>query len=233
VDTLFVALRVALSLGVVLALLWVLQKRLVKGVRGSGKSAAPVTVVARQGLGAKASVVVVDVEGERLVLGVTESSVTVLSAAEVPGPAPLALVPAPVAPVTAPQEARVTPIAPLTAPAPAVVPAPAPMSFEAVLATQPPLPVAAVPAASVVVAAAPAAQAPAPVAVAQAPELLRPRGAARRAATAASASATAARAPRDPRERRRGRASTPLEGSILAPGTWRQAAAALRAGRAG
>ena len=228
-DTLFVALRVALSLGVVLALLWVLQKRLVKGVRGSGKSAAPVTVVARQGLGAKASVVVVDVEGERLVLGVTESSVTVLSAAEVPGPAPLALVPAPVAPVTAPQEARVTPIAPLTAPAPAVVPAPAPMSFEAVLATQPPLPVAAVPAASAV--AAPAAQAP--VAVAPAPELLRPRGAARRAATVASASATAARAPRDPRERRRGRASTPLEGSILAPGTWRQAAAALRAGRAG
>ena len=228
-DTLFVALRVALSLGVVLALLWVLQKRLVKGVRGSGKSAAPVTVVARQGLGAKASVVVVDVEGERLVLGVTESSVTVLSAAEVPGPAPLALVPAPVAPVTAPQEARVTPIAPLTAPAPAVVPAPAPMSFEAVLATQPPLPVAAVPAASAV--AAPAAQAP--LAVASAPELLRPRGAARRAATVASASATAARAPRDPRERRRGRASTPLEGSILAPGTWRQAAAALRAGRAG
>ena len=229
-DTLFVALRVALSLGVVLALLWVLQKRLVKGVRGSGKSAAPVTVVARQGLGAKASVVVVDVEGERLVLGVTESSVTVLSAAEVPGPAPLALVPAPVAPVTAPQEARVTSIAPLTAPAPAVVPAPAPMSFEAVLATQPPLPVAAVPAASV---AAVAPAAPAPVAVAQAPELLRPRGAARRAATVASASATAARAPRDPRERRRGRASTPLEGSILAPGTWRQAAAALRAGRAG
>jgi len=228
VDTLFVALRVALSLGVVLALLWVLQKRLVKGVRGSGKSAAPVTVVARQGLGAKASVVVVDVEGERLVLGVTESSVTVLSAAEVPGPAPLALVPAPVAPVTAPQEARVTPIAPLTAPAPAVVPAPAPMSFEAVLATQPPLPVAAVPAASVA-AVAPAAPAP----VAPAPELLRPRGAARRAATVASASATAARAPRDPRERRRGRASTPLEGSILAPGTWRQAAAALRAGRAG
>ena len=227
-DTLFVALRVALSLGVVLALLWVLQKRLVKGVRGSGKSAAPVTVVARQGLGAKASVVVVDVEGERLVLGVTESSVTVLSAAEVPGPAPLALVPAPVAPVTAPQEARVTPIAPLTAPAPAVVPAPAPMSFEAVLATQPPLPVAAVPAASVA-AVAPAAPAP----VAPAPELLRPRGAARRAATVASASATAARAPRDPRERRRGRASTPLEGSILAPGTWRQAAAALRAGRAG
>ena len=228
-DTLFVALRVALSLGVVLALLWVLQKRLVKGVRGSGKSAAPVTVVARQGLGAKASVVVVDVEGERLVLGVTESSVTVLSAAEVPGPAPLALVPAPVAPVTAPQEARVTSIAPLTAPAPAVVPAPAPMSFEAVLATQPPLPVAAVPAAS----AAAALAAQAPVAVAPAPELLRPRGAARRAATVASASATAARAPRDPRERRRGRASTPLEGSILAPGTWRQAAAALRAGRAG
>jgi len=227
-DTVFVALRVALSLGVVLALLWVLQKRLVTGARRSGKASAPVTVVARQGLGAKASVVVVDVEGERLVLGVTESSVTVLAASEAPAaPAPLALVPGPTAPAPAPlgavasapavpQEARVTPIAPVAAPAPAVVPAPAPVSFDAVLATQPPVPVAALTAAAVE----PAAPA----------DQLRPRGAARRAATA---SARRPAAPRDPRERARGRAATPLEGSILAPATWRQAAAALRAGRAG
>ena len=225
-DTVFVALRVALSLGVVLALLWVLQKRLVTGARRSGKASAPVTVVARQGLGAKASVVVVDVEGERLVLGVTESSVTVLAASEAPtAPAPLALVPGPTAPAplgavasapAVPQEARVTPIAPVAAPAPAVVPAPAPVSFDAVLATQPPVPVAALTAAAVE----PAAPA----------DQLRPRGAARRAATA---SARRPAAPRDPRERARGRAATPLEGSILAPATWRQAAAALRAGRAG
>ena len=225
-DTVFVALRVALSLGVVLALLWVLQKRLVTGARRSGKASAPVTVVARQGLGAKASVGVVDVEGERLVLGVTESSVTVLAASEAPAaPAPLALVPGPTAPAplgavasapAVPQEARVTPIAPVAAPAPAVVPAPAPVSFDAVLATQPPVPVAALTAAAVE----PAAPA----------DQLRPRGAARRAATA---SARRPAAPRDPRERARGRAATPLEGSILAPATWRQAAAALRAGRAG
>ncbi|WP_314103770.1 flagellar biosynthetic protein FliO, partial [uncultured Frigoribacterium sp.] len=131
-DTLFVALRVALSLGVVLALLWVLQKRLAKGGLRGGRASAPVSIVARQGIGAKASVVVVDVEGERLVLGVTESSITVLAAADAPASvvalssvqpseAPRSLV-APAAPgVDVPQEARVTPIVPLasvaTAPA--------------------------------------------------------------------------------------------------------------------
>jgi flagellar biogenesis protein FliO len=88
-DTVVIALRVALSLGVVLALLWVLQRKLAKGSLGSGRStrrAATVTVVARQGIGGKASVVVVDVEGERLVLGVTESQVNVLSSGETPAP---------------------------------------------------------------------------------------------------------------------------------------------------
>jgi flagellar protein FliO/FliZ len=83
VDAVFVGLRVVLSLGVVLALLYVLQKRIVKGGR-SGRQTSQVTVVARQGIGAKASVVVVDVEGERLVLGVTDASVTVLAASDRP-----------------------------------------------------------------------------------------------------------------------------------------------------
>ena len=77
-DTVVVGLRVVLSLGVVLALLWVLQKRLVKGGRAGTRATSQVSVVARQGVGAKASVVVVDVEGERLVLGVTESRVSQL-----------------------------------------------------------------------------------------------------------------------------------------------------------
>ncbi|MCJ0701884.1 flagellar biosynthetic protein FliO, partial [Frigoribacterium faeni] len=121
-DTLFVGLRVVLSLGVVLALLYVLQKRIVKGGR-AGRQAAQVTVVARQGIGAKASVVVVDVEGERLVLGVTDASVTVLAAADRPvepvalEPVALELVPAPAA-------------APARAATPAQAPAP---SFAAVL----------------------------------------------------------------------------------------------------
>ncbi|KQT40056.1 hypothetical protein ASG28_11250 [Frigoribacterium sp. Leaf415] len=120
-DTVVVGLRVVLSLGVVLALLWVLQKRLVKGGRAGTRATSQVSVVARQGVGAKASVVVVDVEGERLVLGVTESSVTVLAAADRPvEAAPLTLVPsgAPDDEPTPVQEARVTPIAPVATPRP-------------------------------------------------------------------------------------------------------------------
>ena len=76
-DTLIVAARVVLSLGVVLVLLWYLQRRLSRSKRALGV-ANPVTVVGRQAIGQKASVVVVDVDGTRLVLGVTEQSVTVL-----------------------------------------------------------------------------------------------------------------------------------------------------------
>jgi flagellar protein FliO/FliZ len=76
VDTVVVALRVVLSLAVVLGLLWVLQRRLSRG--SAARSANAVTIVGRQGLGQKASVVVVDVDGRRFVLGVTEQSVSVL-----------------------------------------------------------------------------------------------------------------------------------------------------------
>lgn len=76
-DTLIVAVRVALSLGVVLALLWYLQRRLSRGARALGVT-NPVTVVGRQSIGQKASVVVIEVDGTRLVLGVTEQAVTVL-----------------------------------------------------------------------------------------------------------------------------------------------------------
>ncbi|WP_191330297.1 flagellar biosynthetic protein FliO [Frigoribacterium sp. ACAM 257] len=223
-DTLFVALRVALSLGVVLALLWVLQKRLAKGGLRGGRASAPVSIVARQGIGAKASVVVVDVEGERLVLGVTESSITVLAAADAPvaQPSVVALEPAP-------QEARVTPIVPLASVAPAPAPSAAP-SFEAVLAADG----AAHPARVAPSRASDAAEAPRTGNSAIAAPLLRPRGAERRAATLGSRAGTrGGAAARDPRERARGRAAKPLEGSILAPDTWRQAAAAVRAGRAG
>jgi len=213
VDTVVVGLRVVLSLGVVLALLWVLQKRLVKGGRAGTRATSQVSVVARQGVGAKASVVVVDVEGERLVLGVTESSVTVLAAADRPvEAAPLTLVPSgtPDDEPTPVQEARVTPIAPVATPAPSA-------SFAAVLSAE----TSAVPALATTPSLASASATPA--------ELLRPRGAARRAATAG----LRGRAPRDPADRRTGRAAKSLEGSILAPDTWRQAAAVLRSGRAG
>jgi len=82
-DTVLVALRVALSLAVVLGLLWVLQRKLTKGSKG-GRTPNLVTVVGRQGVGQKASVVVVDIEGRRFVLGVTEQSVSVLHDGQAP-----------------------------------------------------------------------------------------------------------------------------------------------------
>ena len=82
-DTLVVALRVVLSLGVVFGLLWYLQRRLIKGGRAK-LSANLVTVVGRTNVGQKASVVVVDVDGQRLILGVTEHAVSVLHGRQAP-----------------------------------------------------------------------------------------------------------------------------------------------------
>ncbi|WP_412161152.1 FliO/MopB family protein [Curtobacterium flaccumfaciens] len=97
-DTLVVTLRVALSLGVVLALMWVLHRASRKRFSGkpSGRRAATVEVVGRQGIGGKASVVVVDVEGERLVLGVSEHGVALLTSGQAPAPE-LTIVTGPVA----------------------------------------------------------------------------------------------------------------------------------------
>ncbi|GAB3604620.1 hypothetical protein GCM10027413_00290 [Conyzicola nivalis] len=81
-----VALRVALSLGVVFGLLWFIHRRLTRG--GKLRAAAtPITVLGKQGIGAKASVVVLDADGMRFVLGVTENNVTVLHSAEAPAAA--------------------------------------------------------------------------------------------------------------------------------------------------
>jgi len=104
VDTLVIALRVALSLGVVLALMWALHRRMQKGQFGAGRTrgrrSASLEVVARQGIGGKASVVVVDVDGQRLVLGVAEHGVTLLTSGQAPAPE-LTIVTGPVALPTA------------------------------------------------------------------------------------------------------------------------------------
>jgi flagellar protein FliO/FliZ len=84
VDTVFIALRVLVVLGVIVALLWYVQRRMTKGKRGSSRRGNAVTVVGRQGVGSKASVVVVDVDGTRFVLGVTERAVNVLHSGERP-----------------------------------------------------------------------------------------------------------------------------------------------------
>ncbi|WP_108252362.1 FliO/MopB family protein [Planctomonas deserti] len=94
-DTLVLAARVTLSLAVVLGVLWFLQRRVTRSTRVK-RAASAVTVVTRQGIAPKASVVVVDVEGSRYLLGVTEQSVTLLSSGQAPvSPAVLSAVPSP------------------------------------------------------------------------------------------------------------------------------------------
>ncbi len=120
-DDLLLALRVVVSLGVVVALLWIVQRRLSTGARRPQK-AAVVRLIGRQGVAGKSSVVVVEVEGERLVLGVTEQGMTVLARHDAPAEpsipslesAPATGAPAPVTPL-APARARLS-AAPLATP---------------------------------------------------------------------------------------------------------------------
>jgi flagellar protein FliO/FliZ len=78
VENVFLALRVVVSLSAVLGVIWYAQRRLGRG-KLLHKVVRDIRVVARQSLGSKASVVVVEADGKRLVLGVTDHSVTVLS----------------------------------------------------------------------------------------------------------------------------------------------------------
>jgi flagellar protein FliO/FliZ len=82
-EPVFLALRVMLSLAVVLGLLWMVQRRLARKSR-KNNTGDLVTVVTRRGIGQKASVVVVDVDGMRYLLGVTEQTVNVLGTGEAP-----------------------------------------------------------------------------------------------------------------------------------------------------
>jgi flagellar protein FliO/FliZ len=63
--------------------MWILQRRLGKG-SGRRRAARDVTVLGRQSVGQKASVVVVDALGQRFLLGVTDHSVNVLHATGIP-----------------------------------------------------------------------------------------------------------------------------------------------------
>lgn len=110
-ETLFVALRVLLSLGAVLALLWLLQRRFARGgaAAGKGKTAASLAVVGRQNVGAKASVVVLEHDGRRFLLGVTEHGVNVLHSSEISSALGEALAVIPDAAATAEFEAALDP----------------------------------------------------------------------------------------------------------------------------
>ena len=94
-------LRVVVSLAAVFGLLFYLRKRVLS--RFGTPPATQLTLVERQGLGPKSSVVLLDVQGRRYLLGVAESSVSVLDSFETPEPvAPEPVVPDPLGEVAAP-----------------------------------------------------------------------------------------------------------------------------------
>ena len=82
-DALILGLRVVVALGAVLGLMWLLQRRLGKGT-GRRRADRALTIVSRQSVGQKASVVVVDAAGQRFLLGVTEHAVNVLHTGDIP-----------------------------------------------------------------------------------------------------------------------------------------------------
>jgi flagellar protein FliO/FliZ len=85
-DQVALALRVAFSLLVVLALMWALSR----GVRTRADARPlPLDVVSRATLGKRASVTVLRVGDRGLVLGVTDQSVTLLGEVALPEAVPL------------------------------------------------------------------------------------------------------------------------------------------------
>jgi flagellar protein FliO/FliZ len=93
-DALILGLRVFVALGAVLGLMWLLQRRLGKGT-GRRRADRALTIVSRQSVGQKASVVVVDASGQRFLLGVTEHAVNVLHTGDIPEEPAEAPAPAP------------------------------------------------------------------------------------------------------------------------------------------
>lgn len=121
-DTVFLALRVVVALGAVFGALMFAHRWITKGRPGSKPRNRQIEVVARQGLGAKAGIAVVDAGGRRYLLGVTEHAVTVLDtlgAAEAPTGEPALVTSQPIAVARFEEELRTVTIA--TADVPIVV----------------------------------------------------------------------------------------------------------------
>lgn len=78
------ALRVLVSLAVVGGLLWVVHRRSARWARKTRHAGTRIDVIGKRPLGQKASVAVVDIDGTRFVLGVTEHGVTVLHSTDAP-----------------------------------------------------------------------------------------------------------------------------------------------------
>jgi flagellar protein FliO/FliZ len=208
VDTVFLALRVLVSLGAVFGALWFGHRWITKGRPGLRLPAKAITVAARQGLGAKAGVAIVEADGRRYLLGVTEHAVTVLDRLDGSAPPPaqqqttLAVVATGPVPAVGGQETRVVSVV-TTGPVPTerLAAQAGAGTFEQELAL--------------------AASFTAAIAVAQ-PAEPRPDVLRIEPATGAPLTRRAARAAES------AKAPSPLAGSILSPETWRQTAAALK-----
>ncbi|MCA5895121.1 flagellar biosynthetic protein FliO [Isoptericola sp. NEAU-Y5] len=123
-------LRVAFSLVVVFGLLWLSYRIAGRGARSTAKAAgAQLSVVARQGLTGKSAAVLLQAGGTQYLLGVTESSVTLIDRQDAPQPAD---VPATV-PAASPAARAAVPAAAL--PTTSAVPA-EPLFDDAVMAAQ-------------------------------------------------------------------------------------------------
>lgn len=235
-DSVVLGLRVLVSLGAVLALIWVLQRR-VKRRGGLVRAAGPaLSVLGRQTLGHKASVVLLDADGQRLLLGVTEHGVSVLSTAAADGGA------APAAAAASASGSFAASLSAATAASSVALPA-SPSAAEAPLAAVPRLrerrsatTVSAVPTRSAA-AETPVLDLPAGTAAVTTSFSGPDHGSILLAATAPAtepavpAGTGAARMPSRPRGRHAATApvsSSPLSGSILDLGTWRQARDAAR-----
>lgn len=83
-DTAVLGLRVALSLAVVLGLIWYLGRRVSGTAVVRKQKAMPLTVIGRQSLGKGAGIALVEVAGRVLLLGIGEQGVRVLTEIEEP-----------------------------------------------------------------------------------------------------------------------------------------------------
>ncbi len=198
-DTVFLALRVIVSLGAVFGALFFAHRWITKG-RPAKLRGKYIGLVARQGLGAKAGVAIVDAGGRRYLLGVTEHAVTVLDHL---GPA----------------EAVDTGVVAVvsTAPVPLVAPSPGAAPFERELAR------ATAPTGGVPVVVGPGDGPSGP----PTQTILLP-AAASRAQHPTRRAALAAEHARALADRSTAQKPSPLAGSVLSPETWRQTITALR-----
>jgi flagellar biosynthetic protein FliO len=232
VDTVFLALRVVVALGAVFGALLLAHRWITKGRPGAQPRNRQISVVARQGLGAKAGVAVVDAGGRRYLLGVTEHAVTVLDTlgpAQAPTGEPSLVAAQPIQAARFEQELRTVTIA--TADVPVVVHGAAdparpggPITQTVAIMPGGMTPAQRSAAAITFTRSVPVQPPAAPAAPAAYPSRRAMREAEQAAEPVTAAPQPAVRAEGRPQQPQQG----PLAGSVLSPATWRQTFDALK-----